>query len=106
MIGAATTWVTVGGLAVTAFATKAIGPLLFGARELPSALARVARLLAPALLAGLIAVDTLSGPGRSLTIDARVVGLATAAVALALRAHILIVVLSAVAATVLVRAIG
>ena len=106
MTGATTTWVTVGGLAVTAWATKAIGPVLFGARELPGPLARVARLLAPALLAGLIAVDTLSGTGRSLTVDARVVGLATAAAALALRAHILVVVLSAVAATVLARAIG
>jgi Branched-chain amino acid transport protein (AzlD) len=106
MIGATTTWITVGGLAVTAFATKAIGPLLFGARELPSALARIARLFAPALLAGLIAVDTLSGPGRSLTLDARSVGLAAAAVALLLRAPVLVVVLSAVAATVLVRAVG
>jgi branched-subunit amino acid transport protein len=106
MIGEATTWVTIAGLAITTFVTKAIGPIFFGARELPSAFARVARLLAPALLAGLVAVDTLSGPGRSLTIDARLVGLATAAVALALRAHILLVVLSAVAATALVRAVG
>ena len=106
MIGAASTWVTIVGLAMTTFVIKAIGPLFFGARELPRPLARVARLLAPALIAGLVAVDTLSGPGRSLTLDARLVGLATAAAALALRAHILVVVICAVAATVLVRAIS
>lgn len=102
----ATAWITIVGLAITTFATKAIGPIFFGARELPSLLARVARLLAPALLAGLIAVDTLSGPGRSLTIDARSAGLATAGVAIRLRANVLVVVLGAAAVTALVRAIG
>lgn len=106
MTTALTTWVTIAGLAITTFATKAIGPIFFGARELPSPLARVARLLAPALLAGIIAVDTLSGPGRSVAIDARSAGLLTAGAAIALRANIVVVVLGAVGVTALVRAVG
>lgn len=106
MIGVTTTWVTVGGLALTTFATKAIGPIFFGARELPRSLARVARLLAPALIAGLVAADTFAGSGRSLSIDARAAGLATAAAALALRVNVFVVVLSAVAVTALIRAIS
>jgi len=99
-------WTTVGGLAVTAFAAKAVGPIFLGGRELPALVARVTRLLAPALIAALVAVDTLSQGGRTLAIDARSAGLATAAAALALRANIVIVVLSAAAVTALVRALG
>lgn len=99
-------WTSVGGLAAAAFAAKAVGPVFFGGRELPALLARVMRLLAPALIAGLVAVDTFSAGGRTLAIDARSAGLAIAAAALALRANILIVVLAAAAVTALVRALG
>ncbi len=63
---------------------------------------RVADLLPVALLSALIAVQVL-GSGRHLVVDARVVGLGVACVALLLRAPFLVVVLAAAASAALVR---
>jgi branched-subunit amino acid transport protein len=63
---------------------------------------RVAALLPVALLAALIATQTFS-TGRSLTIDARAVGLGVAAVAVILRAPFLVVVAAAAITTAMVR---
>jgi uncharacterized membrane protein len=63
---------------------------------------RVAALLPVALLAALIATQTFS-TGRSLTIDARAVGLGVAAVAVVLRAPFLVVVAAAAITTALIR---
>jgi branched-subunit amino acid transport protein len=63
---------------------------------------RVAALLPVALLAALIATQTFS-TGRSLTIDARAVGLGVAAVAVVLRAPFLVVVTGAAITTALLR---
>lgn len=65
---------------------------------------RVAVLLPVALLAALIGLQTLTD-GRSLVIDARVVGLAVAVVAQWRKAPFLVVVVSACATTALLRAI-
>jgi hypothetical protein len=62
-------------------------------------------LLAPALLAALVAVS-IFGLGQDLVVDARVVGLFAAVAALVVRAPILVVVLTAAVATALTRAIG
>ncbi len=64
--------------------------------------ARVADLLPVALLAALIAVQVL-GDGQQLVLDARLVGLAAAVVALLLRAPFLVVVGVAALAAALVR---
>jgi branched-subunit amino acid transport protein len=101
----ATVWVTIGGLCVVTAAIKAFGPLVFGGRRLPALIARVIPLLAPALLAALVITETF-GAGRSLVVDARAGGLAAAAVALAARAPLAVVVLSAAVVTALLRAIG
>ena len=63
---------------------------------------RVADLLPVALLAALVAVQVLTD-GTSLVLDARLVGLGVAVVALMLRAPFLVVVLLAAAAAALVR---
>lgn len=63
---------------------------------------RVADLLPVALLAALIGVQVL-GDGQSLVVDARLVGLGVAVVALALRAPFILVVLLAALAAALVR---
>lgn len=63
-------------------------------------------MLAPALLAALVVTETVGGPARSIVIDARVGGLAVAPVAIALRAPLIVVVVSAPAATALLRALG
>lgn len=66
------------------------------------ALSRIAALLPVALLAALVATGTFAD-GSELTVDARVVGLAAAVVALLLRAPFLVVVIVAAAATALTR---
>ena len=63
---------------------------------------RVADLLPTVLLSALVAVQVL-GSGSSLVLDARVVGLAVAVVALLLRAPFLVVVAAAALAAALVR---
>src|SRR3954451_11478283 len=63
---------------------------------------RIADLLPVALLSALIGVQVL-GAGQSLTVDARLVGLGAAAVALVLRAPFIVVVAVAAAAAALVR---
>ncbi len=63
---------------------------------------RVADLLPVAMLAALIAVHVLSS-GQSLEVDARLVGLGAAVVALLLRAPFIVVVLLAASVTALVR---
>jgi branched-subunit amino acid transport protein len=91
------------GLAIATFWTRAIGPVFLGGRELPGVLSRMVPLLAPALVAALIAVDTFGGSGKSLTIDARAAGIAIAALAFYRRAPVLVAVFGAIATTALVR---
>jgi hypothetical protein len=68
------TWSTIAGLALATAVIKAFGPVIFGGRELPRLLARTIPLLAPALLAALVVVETFSGSGRSITLDAEPAG--------------------------------
>jgi branched-subunit amino acid transport protein len=98
-------WVLVGATGLATIALKSVGPALLGGRPLPRAAAGMVALLAPALLAALIATNTFAH-GRHLTIDARAAGLAAAAVALALRAPVLLVVVLAAVVTAVLRAAG
>jgi uncharacterized membrane protein len=99
------TWLIVVAVAVGTMAIKAAGPVLLGTRRLPAPVRSVVALLAPALLAGLVATTTLS-TGQSLVVDARVAGVAVAALALLLRAPVLLVVILAAATAALVRSSG
>jgi branched-subunit amino acid transport protein len=92
-------------LAAGTFALKAVGPVLAGTRELPPMLHELTRLLPAALLAALVAVQTV-GDGTSLTIDARVVGLAAAGVTVWYRAPFGVVVLVGAGVTAGVRLLG
>ena len=78
-------WITIGFLAVTTAAIKAAGPVILGGRELPGAAMGVISLLAPALLGALVITQTFAGEGRELVVDARVAGVAAAAIALWMR---------------------
>jgi hypothetical protein len=62
-------------------------------------------LVAPALLAALVVTETFSH-GRGLVLDARVVGVAAGAAAVALRAPLWAVVLAGAVATALVRLVS
>ena len=81
------------------------GPVLLGGRPLPSRLQGVVALLAPALLAALVATNTF-GSGQTLVIDARLIGVAAAAMAIVLRAPILVVVVLAAASAAIARLAG
>ena len=89
-------------LAAGTYVFKSAGPLVLGDRTLPIRLRYVVELLPAALLAALAAVSTL-GDGSSLVIDARLVGLVVAGVALWRRAPFVVVILVASAATALTR---
>ena len=99
-------WVTIGALAVATAVIKASGPLLLGGRELPQAAMGVISLLAPALLGALVVTQTFAGEGRELVLDARVAGVAAAAVALWLRASMLVAMIIAALVAAGVRALG
>ena len=95
------TVVLVGGATI---AIKGAGPLLLGGKPLPPRLGRVIGLLAPALLAALVAISTFGGE-RALVLDERTLGVAAAAVAIALKAPPLVVVVVAAMVTALARAL-
>jgi hypothetical protein len=97
-------WVTIITLALATAALKLAGPLLLGGRALPAAAMSIIELLAAALLAALVVVETF-GNGRSLTLDARALGVVFAALALARRAPVIVAVIGAAAVTALARAV-
>lgn len=92
------------GLTATTYALKSAAPLLLGGRTLPTALSKLADLLPAALLAALVMVSAAARDG-AVVVDARLVGLAAAATALALRAPFVLVVVAAAGATALARAL-
>jgi hypothetical protein len=98
-------WIVVGVLAASTMALKAAGPVLLGGRRVPERIAGILDLLAPVVLAALVAVQTFAGEGE-LVLDARAVGLAVAAMAVFLRAPVIVVVVAAAAATALVRMVS
>lgn len=98
-------WLIVIGVGLGTMAIKASGPVLLGGRALPPRIANVVALLAPALLAALVVSASVSS-GSQLVADARLIGVGAAALALALRAPILLVVLVAAVAAALARLSG
>jgi branched chain amino acid efflux pump len=96
-------WLAVVVVSVATVMLKAAGPLLLAGRTLPARLGGVVEMLAPALLAGLVVTQAIGGD-RRYVFDARLLGLAAAAIAIRLRAPLLAVVVIAAAVTALVRA--
>lgn len=98
------TIVVLAGLSVGTYLLKAAGPLLLGNRRLPPVVESVANRMPAALLAALVIVSAV-GDGRGLVLDERVVGVLAAAAALRARVPFVGVVVAAVAATAVARAI-
>ncbi len=96
------TWVMIAALSLATAGMKLAGPLSLGGRPLSARALTVVELLASALLAALVVVETF-GKGRSLTLDARALGVAFAAVALTRRAPMAVIVVGAAAVTALAR---
>ena len=100
-------WVTIAVLTVATAAIRICGPVLLGGRELPAPAMSVIALVAPALLAALVVIQTLAAPeGGAFELDARIAGVGAAAIALRAGAKVLTVVVLAAAVTALVRLIG
>jgi uncharacterized membrane protein len=97
-------WLVVAVVGGATIALKTAGPLLVGGRSLPPKVASVFELLGPAVLAALVVTQVVGGDHRWV-FDARLVGLGAAAIAIRLRAPILLTVLVAAAATSMVRLI-
>jgi uncharacterized membrane protein len=97
-------WLAVVLVGAATVALKAAGPVMLGGRELPARVRVLVGLLAPALLAALVVTNTLAS-GRHVVVDARLAGVAAAAVALRLRAPILVAVAIAAAVTAAIRAL-
>jgi branched-subunit amino acid transport protein len=99
-------WVTILSLAVVTALIRGAGPLLLGGRELPGAVQAVIALLAPALLAALVVIETFADPaGGELNVDARVVGVGGAACVLGAGGTTLPAVIVAAALTAATRAL-
>jgi uncharacterized membrane protein len=88
------------GAATLAF--KVVGPLAAGRLVLPAPLARAAELLPTALIAGLVVTQTFDGG----IVEAKVLGVMAAALAVALRAPFAVVVLVGAASAAVLRALG
>ena len=87
-------WIVIAVVCAATVALKSVGPVLLGGKPLPGHLTGVVGLLAPALLAALV-VTQVAGGDEEIVLDARLVGLGAAIVALLLRAPLLVVVVSA-----------
>jgi hypothetical protein len=99
-------WAAILVLAGGAYAFKAAGLLLFSGADASSLGVRIGRLLPPALLTALVAVQTVGatdGPG--LTLDARAAGIAAAVVATWRRAPFAVVIVAGAAVTAGSRAV-
>jgi branched-subunit amino acid transport protein len=92
-------------MTIGTFALKSAGPLLLGERSLPARVQQVVDLLPAALLAALAIVSTV-GDGQEIVIDARLVGLLVAGLALWRRAPFVVVILLASAATAITRLVS
>jgi branched-subunit amino acid transport protein len=98
-------WVAIVAVTLASAAIKAAGPILVGGRELPPRVNAVIALLAPALLAALVVTETFGEDGH-LVLDERALGVGVAAVALAVRAPVLLAVALAALVTALARLFG
>jgi branched-subunit amino acid transport protein len=92
-------------MTVGTFALKSAGPLVLGDRALPARVQQIVDLLPAALLAALAIVSTV-GDGRAIVVDARLVGLVVAGLALWRRLPFVVVIVAASAATALVRLVA
>jgi branched-subunit amino acid transport protein len=92
-------WLCVIVVGAATIALKAAGPVLAAGRQLPEGASRVVDLLAPALLAALVATQAFA-TDEELVLDEQ------AGVAILLRAPLLVVVLAAAATAAGLRAIS
>lgn len=96
------TWLVIGVVGVVTVLFKASGPVVLGRRELPPRALALVEVLAPAMLAALVVTQAVGGD-RAIVIDERLAGIAAGAVAITLRAPLLLVVIVAATTAALIR---
>ena len=96
------TWVVVAIVGAVTIVFKASGPVLLGRRRLPTRVAALVDVLAPAMLAALVVTQTVGGDGE-IVVDERLAGVIAGAIALRLRAPLLVVMVVAAATAGLIR---
>ena len=99
------TWALIVVLGIGSYAVRYSGLAVAGRGNQRPIVHALLALIPPAILAGLITIQTFSGDG-SYAFDARVPGVAAAVVAAGFRRPFLVVVLIAVGVTVALRAVG
>jgi hypothetical protein len=92
-------WTVVAAVGAATIAIKATGPVALGGRALPRRLAGVVDLVAPAVLAALVVTSTWGDASRAF-------GVGVAAVAVLLRAPLLVVIVVAALGSAGARALG
>ena len=97
-------WIAVLAVGVGTMLIKAVGPVGVAGRELPPRLDRLLELVAPAILAALVVVETFAS-GRHLVADARLAGAGAGVICVLARAPFWLVVLCGAVATAAVRAL-
>ncbi|HLG08035.1 MAG TPA: AzlD domain-containing protein [Gaiellaceae bacterium] len=97
-------WIVVATVGAVTVLFKASGPVLLGRRALPARVQSVVELLAPVMLTALVVTQTFGGDG-DLSLDARVPGVAAAAVAVWRRVPVVGAMVIAAVVTALVRAV-
>lgn len=95
-------WIVVAVVGAATIASKAAGPVLVGRRQLPPRLQACVELLAPVMLMALVVTQTFGGD-EEIELDARVVGVGAALVAIALRAPVILAMAVAALVTALLR---
>jgi branched-subunit amino acid transport protein len=101
-----TVWLTVAVLSLGTAAIKASGPVALGRREPSERMSEVISLIAPALLSALVVYETVHTGNRGVVVDARLAGLAAAALALLVRLPLVLVIASAAAVAAIVRLVS
>jgi branched-subunit amino acid transport protein len=74
-------WIVVIVVGVATLCLKAAGPVILGRRQLPRRVDAVVALIAPVMLTSLVVVQTFGGD-EEIVVDARVPGVAAAALAI------------------------
>ncbi len=96
-------WIVIAVVGLVTVLFKAAGPVFVGRRALPTRAQSVVELLAPVMLTALVVTQTVGG-GGSLSFDARIPGVAAAAVAVWRRVPLVGAMAIAAVVTALVRA--
>jgi branched-subunit amino acid transport protein len=95
-------WIVVIVIGVFTMLFKAAGPVFLGRRQLPSRVDAVVALIAPVMLTALVVTQTFGGD-EEVAVDARVPGVAAAAVAVWRGAPIVLAMVIAASVTALIR---